>query len=124
MMKVLLGLMLVLFLTGSLGAEDCTCGEDGKGVGPTFTVHGRIRCYNGGWPNRIWVVGTKRLIGIPEFSPLPDNLDSVYIPYKNEVFGDFVLCPLTERKAGEMQFVCMLSASHLVVREISPRLPQ
>jgi hypothetical protein len=33
------------------------------------------------------------------------------------IFGDFVVCPFTRSKPGEMQLVCIESAKNVVVRK-------
>ena len=34
-----------------------------------------------------------------------------------DIYGDFEVCPLSREKPGEMQFVCIESASNLVVKK-------
>ncbi len=118
-MKLVIALAIIVVSCGSLGADECKCGGEYKVAGPSFKVHGRISGHQGGWPNRIWIVGTNRVLGIPEFSPLPENLDSLYIEDYNEVYGDFTVCPLTRYRPGEMQIVCVVAASHLRVHEFA-----
>src|SRR5579864_3135963 len=63
------------------------CKDDSAVVGACFTVHGRYTFYNGGTPRtRIWIIGTKRLLGVDdlmkdtdeegEFPRIPANLKS------------------------------------------------
>ena len=82
-------------------------------------VHGRLSVTNGTPDVRIWPVGTKRLLGVsgPEEHPyVPDGLLAKIKPTE-EIFGDFDVCPLTPERSGEMQLVCVRSASNLVVRK-------
>ncbi len=70
----------------------------------------------------IWHIGTDRILGVgDEDEIIPDGLSKALSKpgdvYGRDVFGDFEVCPLTKSKAGEMQVVCVASASHLVVRE-------
>ncbi len=116
---IVLGLILPFVLFGSLSADDCDCPPDRPPIGPEFKVHGRIGSYNGGTTFRIWIVGTKRLIAIPNDAPLPKNLDTLLTDFEDEVFGDFVLCPVTKYQPGVMQMACVKSASHLVKRRRS-----
>jgi hypothetical protein len=83
-------------------------------IGPSFAVHGRLACYNGNPPYRIWTIGTHRILGVHETTELPKNVDSLLNDFDTEVFGDFEVCPLTESKVGVMQIVCVKSAAHLV----------
>jgi len=64
---------------------------------------------------RISVAGTKRVLGleggIPEF--LEEDLE---VP-QNTVTGEFLVCPITRRKTGTIQLVCIESSSNMVVNE-------
>ncbi|MGH7976253.1 MAG: hypothetical protein ACREC8_06285 [Limisphaerales bacterium] len=86
----------------------------------TLTVHGRLCIYNGTPSYRIWVVGTKRLLGVDQSSDevpvMPNKLHDLILGDR-EVFGDFVVEPLTPYKEGEMQMVRVVSASKIVVTE-------
>jgi len=57
------------------------------------------------------------MIGIREGTNLPKNLNALLSDFDDEIFGDFVLCPLTEYKPGVMQVVCVQSAEHLVKKK-------
>ncbi len=94
--------------------EPCSCANEYPIVGESFTVHGRLSQYNGNPTRKIWIVGTKRMLGIREGTPLPANVDSLFADLDDQIFGDFVVCPLTECKPGAMQVVCVQSASKLV----------
>jgi len=116
-------LMLLCSATGLLGQEACLCGSR-HSVGPSFKVHGRLSAWNGTPTLRIWIVGTKRILGVHEegevhlTTPLPKELmhpPASFVSFWNdEVYGDFELCPLTKSRPGVMQFVCIKSASNLV----------
>ncbi|MGE5801486.1 MAG: hypothetical protein ACM358_04460 [Gemmatimonadota bacterium] len=64
---------------------------------------------------RISVPSTKRVFGleggVPEF--LEEDLE---VP-GNVVTGDFVVCPITHRKTGTIQLVCIESSSNMVLTE-------
>ena len=82
------------------------------------SVHGRLSVTSGTPSVRIWPVGTTQLLGVsgPEEHPfIPDNLMSK-LNLSDDIFGDFVVCPLTRERPGEMQLVCVQSASELVIR--------
>ena len=90
-------------------------------VGDCFMIHGRMQAGNGTPSVRIWRVGTTRMLGVPEgdvdgdpdVASLPDVIYNTNIR-DQVVFADFVVCPLTKEKPGEMQMVCVESATNLV----------
>jgi hypothetical protein len=93
-------------------------------VGKCFTVHGRLSVYNGTPSIRLWPIGTKRLLGVidprdpsavPGRDTLPESIASK-LDFDKDVFGDFLVCPLTRSKPGRMQTVCIESGKSLVVR--------
>jgi hypothetical protein len=51
--------------------------------------------------------------GDPDVASLPDVIYNTNIR-DQVVFADFVVCPLTKEKPGEMQMVCVESATNLV----------
>lgn len=46
----------------------------------------------------------------------PENLARKHPTSGLEIFGDFLVCPLTKARPGWMQMVTIRSARHLVVR--------
>jgi len=77
--------------------------------------------------HRIWVVGTKRVLGITASASADDAeapiaphelLKTLNVapqnPYGDFVFGDFEVCPFTTERKAEMQMVCVEKAEHLV----------
>ncbi len=101
---------------GSYSQEPCACAGESKVVGPAFKVRGRLSAWNGNPTFRIWIVGTKRMLGIRDGTELPKELQALLGSFETEVMGDFVVCPLTRHKNGVMQIVCISSASNLVKR--------
>lgn len=93
--------------------QACQCGP--KRVGPCFTVRGTVSVYRRAPIVRIAVAGTKRVLGleggVPEF--LEEDLE---VP-GNAVTGDFLVCPITRRKTGTIQLVCIESSSNMVLTE-------
>jgi len=92
-------------------------------VGKCFTVHGALRYWNGGTPVRVWRIGTTRVLGVRGLGedglpsdasacPLPAHLRDTLQAGK-EVIGDFVVCPLSSDRPGEMQYVCVESATNI-----------
>lgn len=103
--------------------------EKAKDPDSSFTIHGRLRQYMGGYPYAIWIVGTKRYLAInqsePEVFDMPDALFELFAPnepgsqrcYEQEIFADFVVQPVTPYKEGEMQIVRIISANNIVMTE-------
>jgi hypothetical protein len=69
----------------------------------------------------IWHIGTDRGLEVEDEELIPANLAKTMYRKGDvegrDVFGDFEVCPFTKRKEGQMQIVCVESASHLVVRD-------
>jgi hypothetical protein len=98
-----------------------SCRNSPKVVDKCFKIHGRMSVGNG-IGMTIWRIGTDRMLAVGDVDIIfPDNLaDAVFKKgdiYDRDVFGDFEVCPLTKSKDGEMQWVCVESASRLVVQE-------
>lgn len=90
-----------------------------KFVGPCYKIKGRLSYYNGAPSTRIWIVGTHRMLGIPgEENELPPNVEVLLKDFDDNIFGDFVVCPLSPERPGRMQMVLVKSASHLVNRRL------
>ena len=118
----LIGFVFILFsVTSTSVAEEIDvekgCENNPAAVGECFLVHGRIRLYNGTPGIRIWIIGTKRLLGvIPSENEIMPQKVSKHIADGTDIFGDFVVCPFTKQKEGHMQMVCIESASNLVIQ--------
>jgi hypothetical protein len=82
-------------------------------------LHGRLQASNGGPSLRIWVVGTKQVLGVAGDEGaewLPGSLRQL-VSFERSVYGDFRVCPMTAGKAKEMQLVCVESGRKLVAEE-------
>lgn len=83
-----------------------------------FTFHGRLQVGNGAPSYRIWIVGTKHMLGVKqndgEVPDMPDTLAKL-VHFDKYVFGDFEVCPFTKYRKGEMQRVRVLWASKIRV---------
>ncbi|WP_144034436.1 hypothetical protein [Sphingomonas sp. IBVSS2] len=86
------------------------------------TVHGRLFASNGNPAARIWVVGTKRILGIDadedlSLDQLPANVRRLWLPTGNlfnaSVYGDFRVCARKPQRPGVMQRVIVTRASRL-----------
>ena len=110
-----MALLLVLLAAPLADPQPCK-GNPGL-VGKCFTVHGRMRAYNGNPTFRIWPIGTKRLIGVTGAKPgeepiMPENLAC---GFDCDVVADFELCPFSQSKPGVMQRTCIEAATKTVV---------
>ncbi|MFH0796018.1 MAG: hypothetical protein V2A65_03060 [Candidatus Omnitrophota bacterium] len=115
-MRILLT-CLFLFVTLTVADDTCTCGGEYQVIGPPFKVHGRLSMWNGNPSMRIWIIGTKRMLGIREGTQLPENLEKLLIGFDTEVYGDFTVCHLAPYAEGDMQIVCVQAASNLIVKK-------
>lgn len=87
------------------------CIADKRAVGACFVVHGRLSNWNGNPTQRIWIVGTKRMLGVREDTDLPKALGDKMGNFEDVAVGDFEICPLTLEHKGRMQIVCVASVS-------------
>jgi len=96
------------------------CKGNPEQVSECFRIRGRLRIYNGTPSLRIWRVGTKRILGVSEahagIRRMPESLEEK-VGFGIDIFGDFEVCPFTPETPGEMQFVCIESASNLVIKD-------
>jgi hypothetical protein len=98
------------------------CKGNTKIVAACFAVHGRMTSGADTIELRLWPIGTKRMLGVSNGPAINDAEHPVYpktirLPNGDErIFGDFEVCPFTPKREGEMQFVCIESASHVVVK--------
>jgi len=124
-MKRILLLVAVLGLLAKSPAsqELKSCREHPKLKGKCFTLRGRLSVYNGAPAIRLWKVGTKRILGVSEqrfaedgYRNIPKDLKA-QLNQDVEIFGDYVVCPFTPQRQGEMQLVCIEEGKRLVVRK-------
>jgi hypothetical protein len=114
-------LVLITFSTAvsAFAQQTRSCKKDPRVVDECFKIHGRVRVVNGAG-TVIWHIGTDRKLEVQDEELIPQDLTDVLSEkgdvYSRDVFGDFEVCPFTKKKPGEMQMVCVESASHLVVR--------
>jgi len=91
------------------------CKTDPDIIGPCFTVHGRLSAWNGTPTMRIWRIGTKRILGV-ENELLPEEVAN-RMDWGVDAYGDFMVCPFTEERPGEMQMVCIESAKNVIYKK-------
>ena len=104
-------------------AREKSCREHPQLIGKCFNVRGRLSVYNGAPAVRLWRIGTRRLLGIseqrfnvPGYRNLPESL-AHELNGENEITGDFLVCPFTKPKPGEMQLVCIESAKNVSIEK-------
>jgi hypothetical protein len=90
------------------------CKSDPDIAAECFNVHGRLSVYNGAGVRRIWWIGTKHMLYIPDEFAMPESLAST-LTMGVDIYGDFLVCPLEKQKAGHMQRVCVEKAQRLVI---------
>lgn len=112
--------ILALASAASPALARIACARDPRVVGPCFEVRGRLTLALGTPSTRIWIVGSKRLLGVKdaERPMVPDEIAAqLNGDYERAIFADFTVCPLTARRAGHMQMVCVEAARRVVVRD-------
>ena len=80
-------------------------------------IHGRIsiimdsKCQN-------LAIGTKRLYGVlpSENEIMPEDVKK-HLTFGTSIYGDFLVCPFTKTRSGQMQYVCIESATNLVCEQ-------
>ena len=91
-----------------------SCATDPDLAGVCFTVHGRLSYWNGAPATRISVVGTKRILGVPD-EILPESIAS-QVSDSVEALGNYRVCPMTKERPGHMQMVCIDSAENVTYK--------
>jgi hypothetical protein len=120
---------LLLVLCGSIAAQsppvqaEKSCRQHPELIGKCFAVHGRLSIYSGNPGLRLWRIGTKRILGVseqrfalPGYRNIPSDLVK-QLDLENRIIGDFLVCPFTRSRPGEMQLMCIESARNIVVKE-------
>jgi len=113
----LLALCFICPLT--LSASDTevpSCRKDPRVIAACYTVHGRLNNWNGNPTRRIWIVGTKRMLGLRDGTELPVALQKPLSDFDHEVYGEFEFCPFTPQKSGVMQVGCLAAVSNYQVK--------
>ena len=86
--------------------------------GQCGVVRGRLDLWNGGTPVQIWVVGTRRMLGVE--APVPAEvtrlIDQAEDRWAISIFGDYRVCAVTRSRPGHRQAVRIVGTDRLVVR--------
>ena len=100
-----------------------SCREHPRLIGKCFVARGSLSVHNGAPAIRLTRIGTRRVLGVseqrfnlPGYRNLPDGL-AEQLNGENEIIGDFLVCPFTRSKPGEMQLVCIESADKTSVQK-------
>jgi len=106
------------------GQPDKPCREHPKLAAACFTIHARMRYYNGAPSVRLWPIGTDRLLGVsegqfalPGYENLPVSLRET-LDHRREIYADFVVCPFTPSEPSVMRLVCVDSATKIVTKPV------
>jgi hypothetical protein len=123
---VMAGLLLLSFAARAQEPPSA-CATSPLLVGQCLTVHGRLTTCTGIPNATIWVIGTKRIVGVEDAKGnpagdqlLPGRLDEEMFtspPCSKAAFGDFTVCPLTPSRPGVMQRVCVARAAKVSIRD-------
>lgn len=108
----------LLFCSTSLVADDsvhASCKADKRVVAACFTVHGRLSNWNGNPTQRIWIIGTKRMLGVRVGTESPKALRDKLGDFDDVATGDFEVCPFTHQQHGRMQIVCIAAVSGITM---------
>jgi hypothetical protein len=103
------------------GGTEKPCHDQPALVGKCFAVRGRLSLYNGTPTVRLWKAGTKRVLGVSGsyaqagYSSIPAELEQ-QLSWEMELWGEYLVCPFTRRRPGEMQLVCIDKAKKVVSR--------
>jgi hypothetical protein len=94
--------------------------------GACRTVHGRMDLWNGAPTVRIWVIGTRRILGVEQrsegFDDLPPSVRGIWTgrdpeaDWSRAIYGDFKVCALAPDRPGHMQTVRLVDARRLSAR--------
>jgi len=89
-----------------------------------------MELWNGAPSVRIWVAGTRRVLGVVQphdsFDDLPASVRTIWngkdveADWATAIHGDFKVCPVGEARPGRMQQVTLVDARRLSTR---PRRP-
>jgi len=120
--RLLLGVVTLFvgaFVSALASGDPLRCEAKSPVAGPCFTVHGRLRLYNGTPSVRIWPVGTTRLLGVADAHS--DKFEDVGLPaplnirldWDTAYIGDYTVCPQEPDKPGTLRIVCVQAVAHL-----------
>ena len=108
-------------------AEGEACRASPRLAGECFTVRARLTTCTGIPNARLWIVGTKRILGVTDSrgNPgggklLPRRLEATMFeatPCSKAAWGEFTVCPLDPDRPGVMRRVCVAEARRLTIKD-------
>ena len=110
--------MIVLAATAAIPApQPSTVQAPPARKGDCRWIHGRFEVANGSMVQRIWIVGTHRVVALPDDSERPPAIISAYEtdPAAEPMFADFRVCALEDSKAGWMRLVRVTDVRNAIV---------
>jgi hypothetical protein len=110
-----LGVQLPVALHAS-DTKNPACRKDPRVIAACYMVHGRLSNWNGNPTQRIWIIGTRKMLGLRVGTSLPNPLEDKLGNFDDEVYGDFEFCPFTSEKPGVMQVGCLAAVSHYQIK--------
>ena len=110
---------MVLVTSAHGAALRMDCAPDAQPTESCSSVHGHLYVTNG-IPVRIWVIGTKRVLAVRNADQLHATIWR-YLNLETSLYGDFLVCPLSPDRPGQMQPVCVQSAERLVAERYNPK---
>ena len=119
-------LLVILLMAVPAFAAPQKCKGNPKVVSACYSVHGRLQLGANTVRLYLWPVGTKRMLGVTAGPRLDDADDPIWprnLDLSQDVeaiYADFEVCPFTPERKGEMQLVCIESASHVAVKRYPP----
>jgi len=111
----------MLLLAAALAAASAATPPPAR-AGECKWVHGRFNVWNGSSIQRIWAIGTGRMIALddldrsvpPEIRRYEAEMNEPGSREADGLFGDFYVCARERSRAGRMQHVRLLRTRHLV----------
>jgi hypothetical protein len=115
----------MLFLAAALAAAAPASSGPPARAGECKWVHGRFNVWNGSGIQRIWVIGTKRMIALydfdegilPEIRRYEDGAAQYGDREAHGLYGDFFVCARARSRPGWMQHVRLLRTRNLVFQD-------
>jgi len=96
----------------------CTAAAPPQLAGRCRWVRGRFAVYNGSGVQRIWIVGTKRIVAMRDDEP---NVPRIISEFEKTdalngkaLFADFHVCALENSRPGRMQHVRVDAVKHAI----------
>ena len=124
-MRLLAALLAVMLLGTAQADELPACASSPEVTGACFKVRGRLTSCSGVPNVRIWIVGTKRILGVADPTGnvagdrlMPKSLDRAFTaPCDKAAFGDFTVCPLEKDRPGVMRRVCIAKTERVRLQD-------